>query len=117
MRTRSRTRSSAIAKSRSFRCSGSRSMSIDDKRRYASAAFVTLLVLSVFWPSPVVSTNQLWLDHDLSVDDLSFLGREAPSWDVAFWCLAGLLLLAIAQSADGRDIGETWRTLRAMRFA
>lgn len=92
-------------------------MSIDDKRRYASAAFVTLLLLSVFWPSPVVSTNQLWLDRHLSVDDLSFLGREAPSWDVVFWCLAGLLLLAIVQSADGRDLGEAWRELRAMRFA
>lgn len=75
-------------------------MSIDDRRRYASAAFVTLLLLSIFWPSPIVSSNRLWLQYDLSVDELSFLGREAPSWDVVFWCVAGLLALAIVQSGD-----------------
>ena len=73
-------------------------MSIDAKRGYASAAFVTLLILSVFWPSPIVSSNHLWFGQDLSIDELSFLGREAPSWDVVFWCLAGLLALAIVQT-------------------
>lgn len=92
-------------------------MSIASKRRYASAAFLTLLLLSVFWPSPVVSINRLWLDEDLDVDELSFLGREAPSWDVVFWCLAGLLLLAIVQSADAdADPREPLRQLRAVRF-
>jgi len=91
-------------------------MSIDAKRRYASAAFVTLLLLSVFWPSPIVSSNRLWFNEDLSVDELSFLGREAPSWDVVFWCFAGLLLLLVVQSADGRDLGEPLRQLRAIRF-
>jgi undecaprenyl-diphosphatase len=101
-------------------------MSIDDerhrvtrsaKRRYAAAAFVTLLLLSVFWPSPIVSINRLWLEHDLDVDELSFLGREAPSWDAAFWCLAGLLLLAIVQSADAEaDPREPLHQLRAVRF-
>lgn len=91
-------------------------MSIDAKRRYASAAFVTLLLLSVFWPSPIVSANRLWFNEDLSVDELSFLGREAPSWDVVFWCCAGLLLLLVVQSADGRDLGEPLRQLRAIRF-
>jgi len=85
------------------------------KRRYAAAAFVTLLLLSVVWPSPVVSMNQLWLNEDLDVDHLSFLGREAPSWDVVFWFFAGLLLLAILQSADGRDFREPLRQLRALR--
>ena len=75
-------------------------MSIDAKRRYAAAAFITLLILSVFWPSPVVSSNQLWVGAELSVNRLSFLGREAPSWDVAFWCLAGLLALAIVQTGQ-----------------
>lgn len=92
-------------------------MSIEDKRhgvsraakrRYAAAAFVTLLLLSVFWPSPVVSSNRLWLDQRLSVDELSFLGREAPSWDVVFWFFAGLLLLFILHSADSYD----YRVLR-----
>jgi membrane-associated phospholipid phosphatase len=92
-------------------------MSIDAKRGYAAAAFLTLLLLSVFWPSPIVSINRLWLEDDLSVDELSFLGREAPSWDVVFWCLAGLLLLAIAQSADpAADAHEPLRQLRAVRF-
>jgi len=90
-------------------------MSIDDKRRYAAAAFITLLILSVFWPSPVVSINRLWLGQDLAVDELSFLGRQAPSWDVVFWCIAGLLLLAILQTAEGRDVREPLRQLRAMR--
>lgn len=90
-------------------------MSTDAKRRYASAAFVTLLILSVFWPSPVVSANRLWFGADLDIDELSFLGRESPSWDVVFWCFAGLLLLAIVQSANGRDVREPLRLLRSMR--
>ncbi len=92
-------------------------MSIESKRRYAVAAFITLLLLSVFWPSPIVSSNRLWLKEDLAVDDLSFLGREAPSWDVVFWCLAGLLLLIIVQSAEpDADPREPLRQLRALRF-
>jgi membrane-associated phospholipid phosphatase len=92
-------------------------LSSDRKRRYAAAAFITLLILSVFWPSPIVSTNQLWLDQNLTVDELSFLGREAPSWDVVFWCLAGLLLLAIVQTADeNADSREPLRQLRALHF-
>lgn len=92
-------------------------MSDDRKRRYAAAAFVTLLVLSVFWPSPIVSINRLWIGEDLNVDELSFLGREAPSWDVVFWCLAGLLLLAIVQSASpDADLREPLHQLRAIRF-
>lgn len=92
-------------------------MNVEAKRRYAAAAFTTLLVLSVFWPSPIVSMNALWLEDDLDVDHLSFLGREAPSWDVVFWCVAGLLLLAIAQSAEpDADRGEPLRQLRAIHF-
>ena len=86
-------------------------MSIDDKRRYAAAAFITLLLLSVFWPSPVVSSNRLWFGQPLSVDELSFLGREAPSWDVVFWFFAGLLLLIILHSAESYD----YRVVRFQR--
>ncbi len=85
-------------------------------RRHASAAFVTLLVLSVFWPSPIVSINLLWIGADLDIDHLSFLGREAPSWDVVFWCIAGLLLFGIVQSARGADPGLPLRLLRTMRL-
>lgn len=86
------------------------------KRRYASAAFITLLLLSVFWPSPVVSINRLWLGQSMAVDELSFLGREALPWDVVFWCFAGLLTLAILHSADAYDFAEPWRQLRATRL-
>lgn len=90
-------------------------VTLDRKRRYAAAAFATLLILSVFWPSPVVSVNRLWLHDSFAVDELSFLGREAPSWDAVFWCIAGLLLLAILQSADAAaDAREPWTQLRAM---
>jgi membrane-associated phospholipid phosphatase len=91
-------------------------MSIESKRRYAAAAFITLLILSVFWPSPIVSINRLWLGQPLGVDELSFLGRESPSWDVVFWCIAGILLIAILQSAEGRDVREPLRQLRALRI-
>jgi len=92
-------------------------MSIESKRRYVAAAFATLLLLSVFWPSPIVSVNRLWFHEPLAVDDLSFLGREAPSWDAAFWCLAGLLLLAIVHSADASaDARAPLAQLRALRF-
>lgn len=91
-------------------------MPLDAKRRYAAAAFVTLLLLSVFWPSPVVSMNQLWIHEDLDVDHLSFLGREAPAWDVVFWFFAGMLLLLILQSAESLDFREPLRQLRALRI-
>src|SRR2546430_16022633 len=89
-------------------------MSIDDKRRYAAAAFVVLLALSVFWPSPFVSVNRLCCNAALGVDELSFLGREAAAWDIAFWCVVGVFALALIDpSADYR---EPWRALRALRI-
>jgi undecaprenyl-diphosphatase len=91
-------------------------MSIAGKRRCAAAAFVTLLALSVYWPSPIVSVNRLWFGEHLPVDELSFLGREAPSWDIAFWFFAGLLLLGIAQSSEAADTREPLAQLRALRF-
>ncbi|HEY6842701.1 MAG TPA: hypothetical protein VI391_00920, partial [Thermoanaerobaculia bacterium] len=68
-------------------------MSIDARRAAASWAFVALLILSVFWPAPVIAVNDVCCHAPLSVDDLSFLGREAPSWDVVFWCIAGVFAL------------------------
>jgi undecaprenyl-diphosphatase len=90
-------------------------MSIDAKRRLAAAAFVALLILSVLWPAPVISINDLCCHAPLPVDNLSFLGREAPSWDVVFWFLAGLLLIAILRSAPwaGRDFAESGRLFRS----
>jgi membrane-associated phospholipid phosphatase len=83
------------------------------RRRLAAFAFVALLLLSVFWPSPVVSTNRLCCDASLPVDELSFLGREAPAWDAIFWCIAGLLAIAIVQSGD--PALDDLRIFRAMR--
>ena len=89
-------------------------MSIDAKRRLAAAAFLTLLVLSVFWPSPIVSVNRLCCNAPLGVDELSFLGREAAAWDVAFWCLAGLLAMLLIDF--DADYGEPWRIARSLRI-
>src|SRR5438067_8562696 len=90
-------------------------MSIDAKRRIAAAAFVVLLMLAVFWPAPAIDVNQLCCHAALPVDGLSFLGREAPSWDVVFWCIAGIFVIAILQSAESRDFGEAWRVVRQSR--
>jgi membrane-associated phospholipid phosphatase len=88
-------------------------MSIDAKPRLAAAGFIALLVLSVFWPSPIVSVNRLCCNAAIGIDELSFLGREAAVWDVAFWLIAGLFALSLIDlSADYR---EPWRILRALR--
>ncbi|MDP9362602.1 MAG: phosphatase PAP2 family protein [Acidobacteriota bacterium] len=93
-------------------------MCIDDKRRLAAAAFIALLALSVFWPSPAIAINNVCCHAQLSVDDLSFLGREAPAWDVAFWWITGLFLLALLRPTGHfawSDFGEAWTLVRAMR--
>src|SRR5881275_1151635 len=94
-------------------------MSIDAKRRLAAAAFIALLALSVFWPAPAIDINQLCCHAHLTVDDLSFLGREAPAWDVAFWCIAGLFLLALLHPSNAyktSDFREVWTLTRATRI-
>jgi membrane-associated phospholipid phosphatase len=93
-------------------------MSIDAKRRLAAAAFVVLLALSVFWPAPAIEINQLCCHARLTVDNLSFLGREAPAWDVAFWCIAGLFLLGLLQPGDYQpsDFRDVWALIRATRI-
>jgi membrane-associated phospholipid phosphatase len=94
-------------------------MSIDAKRHLAAAAFVALLALSVFWPTPAIEINQLCCHARLTVDDLSFLGREAPAWDIAFWCIAGLFLLSMLHPASDykrSDFREIWTLVRATRI-
>ena len=90
-------------------------MSIDARRRAASIAFVALLVLSVWWPSPIVSVNQLCCNASLGIDELSFLGRESPSWDVAFWWIAILFALILFQ--DARDFGAVGDEIRDVRVS
>src|SRR6266853_1384517 len=89
-------------------------MSIDGKQRLASAGFIALLFLSVLWPSPVVDINRLCCNAPLGADELSFLGREAPAWDVVFWCISGLFALALLHSA--RDFSAVRDEFRATRF-
>jgi membrane-associated phospholipid phosphatase len=94
-------------------------MSIDDKRRMAAAAFSALLALSVVWPSPAIAVNNVCCHAQLGIDDLSFLGREAPAWDVAFWCIAGLFALAILQPSVGvtpHDFRSAWTLVRGTRL-
>src|ERR1044072_4072937 len=101
-------------------------MSIDDerhavpresKRRYAAAAFCALLILSVFWPSPVVSINRLWFNERIDVDELSFLGSDVPSWLVVFWCIPEVFLLILLKRADpAADPQDPLRQVRAIRF-
>jgi membrane-associated phospholipid phosphatase len=90
-------------------------MSIDARRRAASIAFVALLVLSVWWPSPIVSVNRLCCNASLGIDELSFLGRESPSWDVAFWWIAILFALILFQ--DARDFGAVGDEIRDVRVS
>ena len=88
-------------------------MSIDGKRRLAATGFVALLILSVFWPSPVVSVNRLCCNAPLAIDELSFLGREAPAWDIVFWCISGLFALALLHGAqDFSPIRDEFRATR-----
>ncbi len=84
------------------------------KSRLAGAGFIALLALSVFWPSPVVSSNRLWINARLDVDELSFLGREAPAWDVVYWCIAGLFTLIVLQTGQPFTL-EPLRRFRSMR--
>src|SRR5512141_1802191 len=94
-------------------------MSIDAKRRLASGLFVALLALSVWWPAPVLTVNELCCRADLGIDALSFLGREQPRWDVVFWFLAGAFAIALLQSSSAwtsRDFADVWRTVRKARY-
>jgi membrane-associated phospholipid phosphatase len=91
--------------------------SLDRRRRLAAGAFIALLLLSVFWPSPIVSTNLLCCNAPLPIDDLSFLGREAPSWDIAFWWIGGIILIAILQTGSLRaEFAAPLQRLPQMRF-
>jgi membrane-associated phospholipid phosphatase len=88
-------------------------MSIDARRRAASIAFIALLILSVWWPSPIVSMNRLCCNASLGIDELSFLGRESRAWDVVFWCVAVLFALILYQGA--RDFGAIREEIRHVR--
>jgi undecaprenyl-diphosphatase len=79
--------------------------------RWAAYCFVALLALSVLWPAPVLWLNDATVNRPLSIDDQSFLGREAPSWDVVFWGVTGLFVLALLHGRLG-NVQLSWRALR-----
>lgn len=107
--------------------------------RWPGVLFVLLLALSVLWPAPVVWLNDKTLQRPIRVSYESFLGREALSWDVAFWGIAGLYLLVLLHGRidvlrrnaatlreDARRISEKirrhketlpWRSVLAAFFA
>jgi membrane-associated phospholipid phosphatase len=60
-----------------------------------STLFVLLLAAAVIWPRPVLWINEATFGADLPISIVSFLGREAPSWDVVYWALVGFATLAL----------------------
>ena len=68
--------------------------------RWTAVGFLLLLLLALLWPSPVILLNESIGGPEIAVDERSFLGREAPSWDVVFWAIAGLLLLAMVHTSE-----------------
>jgi membrane-associated phospholipid phosphatase len=95
--------SSACAGNSSTSTGGDESLASSIRSRSSltliSAGFVALLLLAVTWPDPVRWVNEETMHASLSVSERSFLGREAPSWDMIFWAIAGLYALALL---DGR---------------
>jgi membrane-associated phospholipid phosphatase len=63
--------------------------------RRSSAGFIALLTLALVWPAPVVWLNEATFNISIDVDERSFLGREAPAWDVVFWGIAGVFALGL----------------------
>lgn len=77
--------------------------------RRSSLGFVCLLTLSLIWPAPVVWLNQATFNLSISIDERSFLGREAPAWDVVFWGIAGVFALGLMH-------GRIHRARTSLRF-
>lgn len=73
----------------------------------ASALLVGLLAVSVTWPAPVLLLNRLFFDAPLDVSEVSFLGREAPRWDVVYWWIVGMVGLVFLRGRLGR-LRESW---------
>jgi membrane-associated phospholipid phosphatase len=80
--------------------------------RISSVAFVALLALALVWPGPVVWLNEATIDAPIAVDSRSFLGREAAQWDVVFWAIAGIFVLALFH-AKSAEVSLAWRGFRS----
>ena len=84
------------------------------RQHLAAWGFAAILLLSVMWPSPITSINHLCCDARIGADDLSFLGREQPIWDVAFWWLLGLGAIALIRSGEA-NWKESFRSITIRR--
>ncbi|MCM2313982.1 MAG: phosphatase PAP2 family protein [Thermoanaerobaculia bacterium] len=73
----------------------------------ASALLVALLAVSVTWPDPVLRLNRSFFNAPLDVSEVSFLGREAPRWDVVYWWIVGMTLLVFLRGRLGK-LRESW---------
>ncbi|MFA6956369.1 MAG: phosphatase PAP2 family protein [Thermoanaerobaculia bacterium] len=73
----------------------------------AATLFIALLACSITWPDPVLAINRAFFNVPLDVNEVSFLGREAPRWDVVYWWIVGLALIGLVHGRTGR-IGESW---------
>lgn len=87
--------------------------------RASALGFIVLMILAVIWPAPVVWLNDATIDASIAVDERSFLGREAPSWDVVFWAITGIFALSLLHGrieqahASMRTLRADFRTVRA----
>ncbi|MEO8215982.1 MAG: phosphatase PAP2 family protein [Acidobacteriota bacterium] len=79
---------------------------------WSSTGFIALLVLALFWPDPVMWLNEKTVGAELPLNERSFLGREAPSWDIVFWTLAGLYTLSLFHGRLGA-LGEPWSVFKS----
>ena len=84
----------------------------------AAIVFVVLLLGSLTWPDPVIFVNRAFFERPISINEVSFLGRGAPSWDVVYWWLVGMAVLALLRGRLDR-IAAGWPSfvddLRSMR--
>ena len=81
----------------------------------SSIAFVALLVLALVWPAPVIWLNDQAFDAPLAIDSRSFLGREAAQWDLVFWGIAGVFVIALFH-AKRAEVSLAWEEFRRETF-
>ena len=94
-------------------------MSIDDKRRLAAAAFIALLALSVFWPSPAIAINNSAATRSsastISPSSAAKLRRgTSPSGSSPV--LFALVFLHPSAATAPHDFAEAWSLVRATRM-
>ncbi len=81
------------------------------ERAVFAALFVVLLAMALVWPAPVSWLNDVTIGAKLNISSSWSLGREAPSWDVVYWGIVGLAVLALLH---GRleNVRLTWSEVR-----